>query len=256
LTVITSRHNPVFQSFLALKTKKGREESGLFLAEGRNCISEIPAEWPVEALLLSESVNRESFPAWRKIILAEPLLAALSATLNPQDTIAVCRKKEYALPELIKSPAFLVLGENLSDPGNIGTLLRTAAAAGAHGFLLTSGSGAVYNPKTVRASAGAVFHLPVVEGLEIGPILNFLKGQGIRTVAAHPRGQAVPYDIDFTSAFCLLIGNEAHGLSDETARRADLLARIPMPGRAESLNASVAGGILIYEAVRQRYYRG
>ena len=174
--------------------------------------------------------------------------------------MAVCEKRIFNFSDLLKEDLlqgsskkpFLLIGELLSDPGNIGTLIRTAAAACASGVILSEGSGDIYNPKVIRASAGAVLRIPVVEGVNLNEVIPALKGQGIKILAAHLQGAVLPYDLDLKQALAVLIGNEARGLSEKVSDLADVRVKLPMATGVESLNASVAGGILFYEVVRQR----
>lgn len=164
--------------------------------------------------------------------------------------MAVCEIRTFTLSDLAGS--FFLLGESLSDPGNTGTLIRTAAAAGADGIILSAGSVDIYNPKVIRAAAGSILRIPIVEGADLNEVIPELKQRGVTILAAHLDGAALPYDIDLREGCGILIGNEAHGLSDGTSHLADVLIKLPMSPAVESLNASVAGGILLYEVVRQR----
>jgi TrmH family RNA methyltransferase len=246
-----------------LKTKKGRDETGLFIVEGEKNVAEIPPGWEIVRYILSqgyaESHGRgfdNGIPALRRQVPTETLRDALfesyAPAMTPQGIIAVCKQRKYGEEDLTKSDPILVLGESLQDPGNVGTLIRTAAAAGAAGMLLTEGSADLYNPKVQRAAAGAALRLPVVTGAILSAACAGFPHKSISLYAAHPRGETLPYELDLKKGFCLLIGNEAHGLSDEALALADALVRLPMADGTESLNASVAGSILLYEAVRQR----
>jgi TrmH family RNA methyltransferase len=240
-----------------LKTKKGRDESGLFIIEGEKFVSEIPKGWPVKKYLFAKSYA-DTHDTSRFALRAEcetlrdSMFASLSDTATPQGIMAVCEQKCFTLREVLTGNCLLLLGENLSDPGNVGTLIRTASAAGADGVILTAGSAELYNPKVLRAAAGAVFHIKVVTGADINDAIAKIKKHGAKVYASHPRSDILPYSIDMREAVCLLIGNEAHGLTGEALSLADSLVTLPMPGPAESLNASVAGAVLLYEAVRQR----
>ena len=247
------------REYKKLKTKKGRDETGLFIVEGEKFVQEIPADWQVVQYIaanhyaaghdLSPYKNRAHCETVR-----DSIFDSLADTVSPQGILAICEQKSYALPVLLAKPAphFLLLGENLNDPGNIGALIRTAAAAGAGGVILTTGSGDIYNPKVLRAAAGAGLRMPVVTSADLSQTIAALSAQNIPTYAAHPRGALSPYDLDLRSSFCLLVGNESHGISDTAAGLAASLVTLPMAGNTESLNASVAGSILMYEAVRQR----
>lgn len=174
--------------------------------------------------------------------------ASLSDTINPQGIFAVCEKRTFTLHD----KSFLLLGERLADPGNIGTLIRTAAAAGACGVILSEGSGDIYNPKVIRAAAGAFLRIPVIDSADFPKLIPQLKTEGLTFLAAHLQGAVLPYSLDLRGNLGILIGNEAHGLSDEVSALADFRVKLPMQAGVESLNASVAGGLLLYEVVRQR----
>jgi len=249
-----------------LKNKKARDESGLFVVEGEKFVNEIPFDWDILQYIVSEtfSKNHDS-TTWRARaayeIVKDSIFESMSATVSPQGILAVCRQRHYILEDVLAqndakcAHSFYLLGESLNDPGNIGTLIRTAAAAGASGIILTTNSGDIYNPKVLRASAGAALRIPIVTHVETSYAFDMLKNAGIPIFAAHPRGEATPYDLDLCSAFCLLVGNETHGISDASAKAATTLVTLPMAGEIESLNASAAGSILLYEAVRQRLIR-
>jgi len=245
------------REFRQLKTKKGRDESGLFIVEGEKFISEIPADWEIIRIIISEHFAQRSgmisYQSRADIeVVRNSQFSGLSDTVTPQGIMAVVKQKCWKFDQMISSGGFLLLGENLSDPGNIGTLIRTATAAGASGMILTKGSGDIYNPKVLRASAGAVLRLPVVTDVDISETINRLKRIGYAIYATVVDGDTLPYDLDLRKDFCWLVGNESHGLSGEAVALASKRVCLPMARDVESLNASVAGGIFLYEALRQR----
>ncbi|MCL2398606.1 MAG: RNA methyltransferase [Defluviitaleaceae bacterium] len=204
--------------------------------------------------MCAESWGKKSFDFRAPILtVSDSRFLSLSDTTTPQGIMAVCEKHTFTFDHLLKENSFLLIGECLSDPGNIGTLIRTAAAAGASGVVLSAGSGDIYNPKTIRAAAGAVLHIPVVEDADLPKVISFLKHQNILIIATHLCGSVLPYELDLCQSCAILIGNEAHGLSDSISNLADICVKLPMHSNIESLNASVAGGILLYEVVRQRF---
>jgi TrmH family RNA methyltransferase len=240
-----------------LKTKKGRDESGLFIIEGDKFVREISEHWTVKKYLFAKSYadthDTGRFAARAECeTLRDSLFDSLSDTATPQGIMAVCEQKHFTLAEILTDNCLLLIGEELSDPGNIGTLIRTASAAGADGVILTTGSAELYNPKVLRAAAGAVFHIKVITDISIGAAAAEIKSRGASIYAAHPRSDVLPYSVDLRGSVCLTVGNEARGLTDEALSLSDGLITLPMPGYAESLNASVAGAVLLYEAVRQR----
>ena len=233
----------------SLKTKKGRDEHGLFIIEGAKPVAEIPSNWHVCAYICAESYAH--VPA-KAIVVSDSRFASLSDTVTPQGIMAVCKKQTFELEDVLSENPFVLIGEVLSDPGNIGTLIRTAAAAGADGVILSEGSGDIYNPKTIRAAAGASLRIPVIEQVNLKELIPKLKALGIKVLATHLSGEFSPYDVNLQQGCAILVGNEARGLSDEISALADVCVKLPMARDVESLNASVAGGVLLYEVLRQR----
>ena len=250
--IIESNQNKIIKEVNALKAKKERDKTGLFILEGKRLVEEIPNSWEIKYLLKAESysedINFESV-----YTVKDSLFEKISETVNPQGILAVCHIKEFDVTNVdySNSPFFVVL-ENVTDPGNMGTLIRTADAAGADGIFLSKGCVDIYNPKVIRATMGSIFHLPIYRNLNLMYLMEDFKNNNVKTLAAHLKGTSTPYKVDMTTACAVIIGNEANGLSDEISEMASDLVKIPMPGKAESMNAGIAGGILIYEAVRQR----
>lgn len=238
------------------KTKKGRDEAGIFIVEGEKFIEEIPTNYTICHYIVSrkfaDTHDLSRYKRARVEVIRDSLFKSLADTVTPQGIMAVCEKIPHTLADILKPGGFFLMGENLSDPGNIGTLIRTAAAAGASGAVFTAGSCDVFSPKVLRAAAGAVLRLPIISNADAEEIFSTLKSSSTPIFAAHPRGNALPYDLNLRENFCLLIGNESHGVSQSSQSAAAALVRLPMTDDTESLNASVAGSILLYEAVRQR----
>ena len=244
----------------SLKTKKGRDEHGLFIIEGEKTATEIPPDWHIRTYICTNNFagTAQTYLNQAPVVtVSESRFASLSDTVTPQGIMAVCEKRAFTLDQLLnrrteyETPFFLI-GENLSDPGNIGTLIRTAAAAGANGCILSEGSGDIYNPKVIRAAAGAILRIPIVEKADLAKVIPMLKSRGIIILAAHLQGTTLPYDVDLRQGCGFVIGNEARGLTEEVSQLADIRIKLFMSPDIESLNASVAGGILLYEVVRQR----
>jgi TrmH family RNA methyltransferase len=173
--------------------------------------------------------------------------------VTPQPLLAVVPAVDVPLSHLLERPVDLVVVcVDVRDPGNAGTVLRSAEAAGAGGVICCDGSVDVFNPKTVRASAGALFHVPVVAGGDPDEVLDQLGRAGLRRIGTAARG-GVPYtDADMTGPVAIVLGNEAHGLSRDLTSRLDGLITIPMAGRAESLNVGMAAAVICFEVARQR----
>lgn len=180
-------------------------------------------------------------------------MAKAADTATPQGILCAARMPSYSFEEMIKkkNPLLLVL-EDLQDPGNLGTIFRTAEAAGAAGILMSRATVDLFNPKVVRATMSAVFRMPFVVRDDLCADLAVLRRAGIRSYAAHLGGKRAYDEVPLTSGCALLIGNEGNGLSEKLTEAADEKIIIPMKGGAESLNAAMAAGILLFEAARQR----
>ena len=250
--IIENNQNKIIKEVNSLKAKKERDKTGLFILEGKRLVDEIPNSWEIKYLLKAESYS-EDINFENVYTVKDSLFEKISETVNPQGILAVCHIKEFDVTNVdySNSPFFVVL-ENVTDPGNMGTLIRTADAAGADGIFLSKGCVDIYNPKVIRATMGSIFHLPIYRNLNLMDLMEDFKNNNVKTLAAHLKGTSTPYKVDMTTACAVIIGNEANGLSDEISEIASDLVKIPMPGKAESMNAGIAGGILIYEAVRQR----
>lgn len=166
--------------------------------------------------------------------------------------MAICQKKNYTIKDINFSANFFLLAENLQDPGNLGTLIRTADACNVDYIIISKNSVDIYNPKVLRATAGSIFNIPVIQNVDLDEIFVLFKKHNIKTLATHLHGDKMPYDINLTESIAILVGNEGQGLSDSISKKSDYLVKIPILGKAESLNASVASGVLLYEVVRQR----
>lgn len=250
--IIESNQNKIIKEVNSLKAKKERDKTGLFILEGKRLVDEIPNSWEIKYLLKAESYS-EDINFEKVYTVKDSLFEKISETVNPQGILAVCHIKEFDVTNVDYSNShFFVVLENVTDPGNMGTLIRTADAAGADGIFLSKGCVDIYNPKVIRATMGSIFHLPIYRNLNLMDLMEDFKNNNVKTLAAHLKGTSTPYKVDMTTACAVIIGNEANGLSDEISEMASDLVKIPMPGKAESMNAGIAGGILIYEAVRQR----
>ena len=177
----------------------------------------------------------------------------MSDTQTPQGVLTVLKRPEYRLEELLKQekPLFAVL-EDLQDPGNLGTIVRTGEGAGVTGVIMSAQTVDIFNPKVIRATMGSIYRVPFVYVEDIGETIKTMQNAGIRTYAAHLKGEKFYDSFSFREPTAFLIGNEGNGLKKETADMADFYLKIPMEGKVESLNAAVATALLMYEAHRQR----
>jgi TrmH family RNA methyltransferase len=258
---VTSRANARVKQLRAAFTGNARLSGGLVALEGEHLLREaIGSGLPLKSIFISERISP---PAWlprgvELFLLAEEVFNSAVDTQHPQGIAALLVpplwKMESVLPAKSacgKAPLLLVAA-GLQDPGNLGTLIRSAEAFGATALLTTSGTVSQWNQKALRASAGSVFRVPVVE--INAQQLVALKSHGVRLLAAvAPDSDSDSvFDADLSKPCALMIGNEGAGLSPELLALADARITIPMPGRVESLNAAVAGSLLLYEASRQR----
>jgi TrmH family RNA methyltransferase len=256
-----------------LAQRSARRSEGAFVVEGVNVLeAALDGEAAIEALFAAPEAESEcpallDRAARRGIIvhrLDPGVLERVAGTVTPQPVLAVARWRPPALADVAAGggtepsggrgaePKLLVVGVEVRDPGNGGTLIRSAEAAGAHGVIFCRGSVDVTNPKTVRASAGALFHVPVVEGCDPQEVLGVLGDLGLIRIAAVAHGGERPDRVDLSGPLALLFGNEAQGLPSDVLEGVDTRVTIPMPGRSESLNLGMAASILLYEARRQR----
>ena len=262
---IESASNQTVKLAASLYEKKGRDKSGLFPLEGERFVGELLTQkhsFRVSFFLLSDSFAAKhvgGVDAYEDLadtyIVPDALFRRVSEEEAPQGVLAVCEQKRHAPEDFLANdnPLLLIL-EEMQDPGNLGTALRLADAAGATGVLLSPGCADAYNPKALRAAAGSILRVPFAANVPVGEAVPLLRAHGVSVYAAMPDAEALPYAFDLTKPAAFLVGNEARGLSPEASCLADAQVALPMPGGAESLNAAMACGILMYEAVRQRLF--
>ena len=254
-----SRDNRLVKNALKLKQRKYREQQGRFLVEGIRFIEEGLKEGVVDYILYSRKLYRvngsESILSSEvdKFEIDEPLIKELSETENPQGAVAVVRKQSYALEDI--EGDFIVIADGVQDPGNLGTIIRTSDAAGASAVILIKGTVDVYNSKTLRSTMGSVFHIPILFFDDFESLCSILKNRGFNIYASSLDAEGYIYTSDFKGKTAIIIGNEANGIPEEHINLATHKIKIPMQGRAESLNAASAAAIIIYEVVRQRLYK-
>ena len=261
---ITAATHPIIKQAAELARRRRKGEEGLFLAEGPHLVMEavtatVPIRWLFFSPAYRQSAAGERLLAQLSrqsraelIEVPESLLRKISDTENPQGIAAVLVFSEPPLNALqVRDPALLAICDAIGDPGNLGTIIRIADAAAADAVILLPGCCDPLAPKVVRATAGSLFHLPV---LRAGPdeLLEFLQTRGIALLATDLKGERSLYEADLRESCALLIGNEARGTSPFFLERAQLRVKIPMPGKAESLNAAVSAALCLFEAVRQR----
>ena len=255
--MITSTGNAKIRNVVQLRKKaKERQIQDVFLIEGIHMFREVPKE-QLQEVYASETFLRR--PENRKLLegisyepVTDTVAAYMSDTQTPQGIICLVRQFHYTLQDLQGRNSLCMVLENLQDPGNLGTIIRTAEGAGATGILMNRGCVDIYNPKVIRSTMGSILRVPFFYTDDLKETLVRWKRSGVALCAAHLRGTMNYTAPDYTGKTAFLIGNESNGLSEETALLADRLVKIPMKGKVESLNASVAASILLYEAARQR----
>jgi RNA methyltransferase, TrmH family len=179
------------------------------------------------------------------------VLERVAETVTPQPVLAVVRTPEASIEDL-EGTDLVVVCDDVRDPGNAGALIRSADASGAAGIVACEGTVDLFNPKTVRASAGSVLHLPVVTGMEAGDVLDWLSSHGFAIRGTVSAGGTPHTEVDWSLQSAIVLGNEANGLDESLRARLDELVTVVMPGRAESLNVAIAGAVIFFESLRQR----
>lgn len=256
--MITSTANAQVKNLIQLiKKAKARTEQGVYIVEGVKMFQEAPEEEIVKAYISEELYEKGTLKdRLEKIpyeVLKDDVFSHVSDTKTPQGILCVMKQKHYTLEQLTQGncPLLLVL-ENLQDPGNLGTMMRTAEGAGVTGVLLSRGCVDIYNPKTIRSTMGSIYRVPFLYTDHLMEDMDRLHEKGITTYAAHLKGKNHYDEESYRQPTAFLIGNEGNGLSEELSEKAKQYIRIPMGGKLESLNAAVAAAILMYEAARQR----
>lgn len=260
--MITSVSNQKVKAVVQWQSKaKERRKDKVFLAEGFKMYEEAPQDWLREVYLSEVSLDKakENPFIWKKLqqtgyeIVSEEVFRKMSDTQTPQGILMVLKQPEYSLEDLLsgKAPLLAVL-EDLQDPGNLGTIIRTGEGAGITGVIMTSQTVDIFNPKTIRATMGSIFRVPFIYIQDIEDTIKSLHNAGVTTYAAHLAGQDYYDSFSFREPTAFFIGNEGNGLRKTTADMAKHYLKIPMEGKVESLNAAIAASLLMYEAHRQR----
>lgn len=259
--IISSMSNAQVKNLTLLQKKaKERDEQGIFVIEGIKMFEEAREAGLLKKVYASESFYLEKlrekpnyFDDLDYEILTDQVYKEASDTKTPQGIMGTVKKAQYQLEHMLLHPnACLLLLEDIRDPGNLGTMIRTAEGAGVTGIILSDSSVDVYNPKVIRATMGSIYRVPFYQAEDFYEVLTQIKVRGIEIYAAHLQGISYDTEGGFRKRCAFLIGNEANGLSDQASGLAGTLIKIPMEGKVESLNAAVAAAILMYEAARQR----
>jgi TrmH family RNA methyltransferase len=283
--LITSTANQKIKNISALlKKSKERRTQKVFVVEGPKMCLEAPLArvqeiYVSESFLAQETQRKQleeylagasqrsgdpqrsggsQFSAGSQFLgvvetVSDSVFSAMSDTQTPQGLLSVIQMPEYSVEQMLdKEHTLLLILENIQDPGNLGTMLRTGEGAGITGVIASNDTVDLYNPKTVRSTMGSIYRIPYLVAQDWEGTLRAVKDKGVTLYAAHLQGSVVYDEPDYTKACAFLIGNEGNGLTDATAALADVRVRIPMAGQVESLNAAVSASLLTYECSRQR----
>lgn len=261
---ITSVKNPLIKRIRSLTGRKYREREGLFFVEGIRAVEEavlteaaldhvVYAPERLRSTRALETIRKLESKGVRVTALSEDVFDAVSEREEGQGIGALVRVHRSRLDDLVVDSATLVIVLiEPRDPGNIGSIVRTAEGAGASGVIIVGKGADLYDPKSVRASMGALFALPVVSVDEFETFMVWAKGYGLEIIATSAHAHRSCFDLDLTRPLALVLGPERGGLDESIVRGCDALVAIPMLGGSSSLNLSAAAAVLIYEAVRQR----
>lgn len=252
------------KELLKLKTKKGRREKERFLIEGLRFCQELlnssfEAELILYTLRFSKSQDGKKLlddfvkKGVEVISVKKDVIRKLSDTVTPQGIVAVVKMKKLFFKDgLLENIKFVLAIDSIKEPGNLGTLLRTADAAGADCVLLSNECVELYNPKVLRSTTGSVFHLPIFENMNLEKAILYLKKRGFKIFATDVKEGKLYDQIDYLGKVCLIIGSEAQGISKKILSLAFEKVKIPLYGKAESLNAGVACGVILYQMAKKR----
>lgn len=259
LNIITSSQNPQYKEWKKLNIRKYRDEKQLFIIEGVKMIDEaIGCKSLIEKFIYNEklfTVNGGAQLYKRVIDLNIPiiqleynLMKELSNTKNPQGIIAILKQEKYDISNIIKKQkSSIIILEEIQDPGNLGTIIRTADAAAFDAVILSKGCVDLYNEKVIRSTMGSIFHLPIIQDINIKETIFKLKENKYQIVGTDLNTECFYHALSYSDKKVLIIGNEAKGIKKSTADLCHNLVKLPIKGHAESLNAAIAAGILMYK---------
>lgn len=256
--MITATSNKRIKWLVSITEKaKERRKEQAFVVEGSKMFEEADEKYIREVYVsesyiekngISDKLQRVGFET-----VSDEVFKKISDTKAPQGILCVMNQYKYTLEDLLnKDNPVLVLLEDIQDPGNLGTILRTGEGAGIDGVIMTKDTVDIYNPKTIRATMGSIYRMPFLYVDSLQEVIGKLQEKGISVYAAHLKGNEYYDNFDFKKGTAFLIGNEGNGLKKETADLADVYLKIPMEGKVESLNAAIATSLLMYETYRQR----
>lgn len=266
ITRITSKDNLMLRRMKRLESKKFRDKLGLFVLEGITVLKEAIEEGArIDYVIYSDSFaeNSESIEIIEKLqaekvnvySVDNRLFASVSGTETPQGIIAAVEKPEWDADAVLEEGTNIIVLDRVADPGNMGTIIRTAEAAGFSGILVIKGSTDPYSGKVSRSASGALMRMPVLYADSPQDAVDMIRSNGKNIVCTDPRSDKNYYDVDLAKNAAIVIGNEAAGVCEELFGCADISVGIPMEGKTESLNAAIAASVMMYESLRQKLTR-
>lgn len=268
--MITSCANGKVKRIVSLQEKsRNRMKENVFVTEGLKMFEEVPLS-ALKEIYIEEKIRKSADEKLRicekaeipiEVVTSE-VFAKMSDTQSPQGILCVVERAVNHVEEMIakavknrqmndRPPLFLLL-EDIQDPGNLGTMIRTAEGAGADGVIMSKGTVDIYNPKTIRSTMGSLYRVPFAYVDDLSEVIPLLQKENIPVYAAHLKGEKYFYQFTYNEGTAFMIGNEGNGLKNETAKLADSYLKIPMEGQLESLNASVAAALLMYQVAINR----
>lgn len=260
--VINSIKNERIRRYRRLRKRHFRYKEQRFLVEGSRAVREaLYSHREIECIICDQRGGKD-LEAYADLIrerdiscysVTDEVMTALSTTVTPQGITAICHMLHMDMAELLDlHPSFLLVANRVRDPGNLGNMVRVADAAGTEGMIICKESVDIYNPKTVRSTAGSIFHLPISINMGIAEAVRNLHESGYTVYAADAHQGSNMWEIEWPDRLALVMGNEAWGMPEEEGALADAKVRVPLFGKAESLNVSAAAAVLLYEVRRRR----
>lgn len=259
MDIITSKDNKLVKLVSMLSTsKKHRDEKDLFIIEGIKTINEISSDFNINNIIVSESFSTnvslitcidQTMIDTLVTVVSDKLYGAMSTMTNPEGVMAIVSKRHYDLENLLNAGKIekVVILDDIRDPGNLGTIIRSADAMGIDLVITSHESVDLWAPKVTRSTMGSLFHMPIIDKIDLDYALEILKNKGFKVLGTSLDTDKYMDKCDLSGKVCVIIGNEAHGVNKNVLDKCDETFKIEMKGNAESLNASIAASIIMYE---------
>mgnify|MGYP000897541318 CR=1 FL=1 len=248
---IESAHNKIAKQTVSLQNKKNRDEQQMFVVEGFKQVSEIPKDWEIEYIICTEKYKDRDFGTDKIYFTTDLVFSKLSQTKTPQGVLAAVKKKSFDFDDVVNRKGIFVIADNLQDPGNLGSIIRTSQAYDCKGIFLSKNTADAFSSKVLRSAMGAIFNIPVFQECDINELIEKLKLKNIKTYALAVQAKQTLCKTKFENNTALIVGNESAGIDQEILNKADAMIKIEMFGKTQSLNAAAACSIAIYEISKQ-----